>query len=500
MKDTKLQMLTTQFEELKMSEDDSFDSFYGKMNKVVIGKFNLGEKSEDLKIVRKILRSLPESFRAKVTVIEESKDLADIKVQELIGSLQTYELSLPSQRKSKSLALKTINERVEAHDSSNEDEVEKDVVYIVKNFQKFLKFKKNGKFAEKGKFPSFGKEKKDFKWKDGNESQSSQGIACFECNKHGYLKKKCPNYLRGKGKVYATTLSDSDSTNSDSDESCDGEGNFSAFMTIVHMESFDDLSVLVEELGEHTELESMGIVKESDDEEDERTMGLQETYNSLIEKTGEYAKVANAAIKEMKRAEQDNMSLLVQYKDTKCEVETLNGELTEAYLKIKFLESEVVQANAKVERVSSKKLDDVLAHQKPFFDKSGLGYTRKSILSVKVSKDMKFVNAKEQMVEITTVEKVKAEKKRNVTNQQVLIKPCNQSVVKPEAKGKSLPKSQRGLRTKHFCHHCGLQGHTRLNCHKLRVLKNSSAQKSRGSRHGKGNWTTEESKGQEGDP
>ena len=82
--------------------------------------------------------------------------------------------------------------------------------------------------------------------------------------------------MRGKGKVYATTLSDTDSSNSDSDsnESCDGEGNFIAFITISLMESSDDLSVLVEELGEHTELESMGIVEESDDEEDERTMGL----------------------------------------------------------------------------------------------------------------------------------------------------------------------------------------------------------------------------------
>ena len=87
VKDTKLQMLTTCFEELKMSEDESFDSFYGKLNEVVIGKFNLGEKTDDSKIVRKILQSLPESFRAKVIVIEESKDVDDIKVQELIGSL-----------------------------------------------------------------------------------------------------------------------------------------------------------------------------------------------------------------------------------------------------------------------------------------------------------------------------------------------------------------------------------------------------------------------------
>ena len=87
VKDTKLQMLTTRFKELKMSEDKSFDSFYGKLIEVVIRKFNLGEKTEDSKIMKKILQSLPESFRAMVIAIEESKDLDEIKIQELIGSL-----------------------------------------------------------------------------------------------------------------------------------------------------------------------------------------------------------------------------------------------------------------------------------------------------------------------------------------------------------------------------------------------------------------------------
>ena len=167
-----------------------------------------------------------------------------------------------------------INERVEAHDTSNEDVIDKDVAYLVKNFRKFLKFKNSGKFAEKGKFPSFGKDKNDFKRRDGKESQPTQEITYFECNGHGHVKKECPNYLRMKVKAYATTFSDSDSSNSDLEESCDGEGNYSAFMTIAHVESMDDLSKLVEELGEHSDEESMGIVEESDAEEDESTAGL----------------------------------------------------------------------------------------------------------------------------------------------------------------------------------------------------------------------------------
>ena len=77
-----------------------------------------------------------------MTTIEESKDLDEIKVQELINSLQTYELTLPSQRKNKSLALKMINERFEAQDFSEEDDIEKEVAFLAKNFCKFLKSKR----------------------------------------------------------------------------------------------------------------------------------------------------------------------------------------------------------------------------------------------------------------------------------------------------------------------------------------------------------------------
>ena len=276
-----------------MSEDESFDSFYGKLNEVLIGKFNLGEKIEDSKIVRKILRSLPESFCAKVIAIEESKNLDEIKI--------TYELSLPSQKKSKSLALETINERLEAQDSLDKDEVEKDVAYLAKNFYKFLKFKRDGKSFKKGKFSNFKKDKKYFKKKDSKDSSPSQMVTCFECKGHRHVKKECPTYLKAKGKVFATTLSDSNGSNSDLEESCNREGNYSAFMAIAPVDSLEDLSLLVEELGEHTEVESMGIGEESDDK-DEGTKELQESYNSLLEKTREYARVAKVAIRKMKKA------------------------------------------------------------------------------------------------------------------------------------------------------------------------------------------------------
>ena len=117
---------------------------------IVIAKLNLREKIEDAKVVKKILRSLLESFHAKVTAIEESKDLDEIKIQELIGSLQTYELGLPSYKSSKLLALKTINKRMD--DSFEEDDVEKEVAFLAKNFQKFLKMKTVGSRSAKESF------------------------------------------------------------------------------------------------------------------------------------------------------------------------------------------------------------------------------------------------------------------------------------------------------------------------------------------------------------
>ena len=303
VKDTKLQISTTQFKEVKMSDDESFDSFYGRLNEIVIAKLNIGEKIEDAKVARKVLRSLPESFRDKVIAIKESKDLDEIKIQELVGSLQTYELGLPSPKSSKSLALKTINERT--GDSLDEDNVEKEVAYLTKNFREFLKIKNKGESFGKGKFSSSKSDKKVFKKKDAKDSSSSQGIVCYECNGHEHLNKDCSNYLKGKGKVLTTTLSDSESSNSNSKGECDGDGNHSTFMAITSVDSKDELSDLVEELGVHPEGEEVEVSNDKDVYLNEGNKNLQEVCNVLLEDCGKYARVAKSVVKKMKKTEEE---------------------------------------------------------------------------------------------------------------------------------------------------------------------------------------------------
>jgi len=107
----------------------------------------------------------------------------------------------------------------------------------------------------------------------------------------------------------------------------------------------------------------------------------------------------------------------------------------------------VIQANAKVERIIIKKLDNVLSSQKAFSDKAGLGYTGDGSSSEELRREMKFVSAK--VVEKPKLETPIVEKKA--------------IVAKSKAKGKSLPKNQRDSQVKHFCHHCGIRGHTRPN-------------------------------------
>ena len=127
------------FEEINMEEDESFDEFYAKLKNIMNSAFNLGETIPEPRIVRKVLRSLLERFHVKVSAIEESKDIDQIPLTELVGNLQTYELGLTrigKSSKSKSIALKAKSSDT---DKSLDDEDSKMKSYITRQFKKFMK-------------------------------------------------------------------------------------------------------------------------------------------------------------------------------------------------------------------------------------------------------------------------------------------------------------------------------------------------------------------------
>ena len=140
VKDSKLQRLTTSFEEIKMKEDKSFDEFYSKLKDIVNSAFNLRETIPEPKVVRKVLRSPPKRFHTKITAIEESKDVDKIPLTELVVNLQTYELGLTKigkSSKSKSMALKAKSNDT---DESSDDEGSRMKSYIMRQVKKFMKY------------------------------------------------------------------------------------------------------------------------------------------------------------------------------------------------------------------------------------------------------------------------------------------------------------------------------------------------------------------------
>ena len=230
-----------------MSDDESFDEFYAKLNDIVNSAYNLGEIYDQPKIVRKILRSLTENFRPKVTAITESKDVDSIPVDELVGSFQSYELDLPKTSKSKLMALKSVDD-VDISGFDNEPSAI-EIAYLAKNFRNFLR-NNNRRVRDKNNVESRNFRRNDPtnvnntekpKKKVGQSSNNSMDQQFFGCQGYGHVKSKCPTFLRSKGKAMAVTFSDDEV--SDNESSSDEDGNFIAFITTVVV----DENVVIEE-------------------------------------------------------------------------------------------------------------------------------------------------------------------------------------------------------------------------------------------------------------
>jgi len=194
VKSAKLQMLISRFEEIKMLEEESFGEFYSKMSDLRNSMVSLGKPISDVKLIRKILRSLPKRFRIKVTTIEESKDLEEMKIEELVGSLQTYELSLPPVKKLKTISVKASKKKVETSSEDDSEDEEKVVAMLDKNFRRLMK---DDRFKKKF-FKRVKKSPREVEHEE-EDKKGPRGPRCFECSGFGHILADCGNFKKGKG-------------------------------------------------------------------------------------------------------------------------------------------------------------------------------------------------------------------------------------------------------------------------------------------------------------
>ncbi|CAM8883190.1 unnamed protein product [Rhodiola kirilowii] len=137
VKQSRIQMLTSRFEELKMHEDETIKDFNTRVCDLVNEASTLGEALPKEKVVRKILRSLPKRFAMKVTIIKEANNVKTMGWKELIDNLCTYELqhlTVPAPK------VKFVGLKAETVvDDESTDGVSEELALLTKNFNKMLK-------------------------------------------------------------------------------------------------------------------------------------------------------------------------------------------------------------------------------------------------------------------------------------------------------------------------------------------------------------------------
>ncbi|GAV58877.1 DUF4219 domain-containing protein/UBN2 domain-containing protein [Cephalotus follicularis] len=94
VKYSRIDMLTHEYELFEIRHYESTNYMFDRFSNIINSLNCLGKSFSNNELVRKIIRSLPKSWQDKVTAIEEAKDLTKLKLEDLLGSLLTYELAM----------------------------------------------------------------------------------------------------------------------------------------------------------------------------------------------------------------------------------------------------------------------------------------------------------------------------------------------------------------------------------------------------------------------
>ncbi|GJR28390.1 retrovirus-related pol polyprotein from transposon TNT 1-94 [Tanacetum coccineum] len=219
VKDNKIDLLVQQYEPFAISEDESIYSAFSRFNTIITSLKALNEGYSSKNYVRKFLCALHPKWRAKVTVIEESKDLTSLSLDELIGNLKVHEMIIKKdseivkakgERKSFALKAKKESSDKECSTSRSEDE---EYAMTVRDFKKF--FKRRGRFVRQPR-----NDKKTYQ-RSRDDKNGKSNRECFRCGNPNHLIRECLKPPKDKNQRAFVEGSWSDSSEEDDEKDTD---------------------------------------------------------------------------------------------------------------------------------------------------------------------------------------------------------------------------------------------------------------------------------------
>ncbi|CAM8925826.1 unnamed protein product [Rhodiola kirilowii] len=273
VRNSRMQAVTTRFEEMKMKESETITEYNTRVLELSNEASALGKPIDEERLASKVLRSLPPRFAMKVTAIEEMHDITTLKLDELMGSLRTYEINHDFHTgEEKGIALKAdITE-----DKLDSGCTTEQLAMMAQNFGRMVR-KINRHGPKQGQSSSTGYRN----WKssrprstDSRQDLSDKGkeeIQCHECKGFGHIASQCANTFMKK-KAMVASFSDSES-----DEEKGETTNFVAFVT-----TLDECSSTSETVP--PQLALPGEDPSDSDNEELTHDSLAQTYKDLYEK------------------------------------------------------------------------------------------------------------------------------------------------------------------------------------------------------------------------
>ena len=454
-KTVKLQRLTTRFELLRMDESETFTEFYGHLSEILNESYALGEPISDSKVVRKILRSLPSRFKGKVCAIEESKDIDNLPLDELVGNLQTHEDGFESAKKT-NLAYNTFEERGDQGEPAEVPTAEKnELSLLTQQFKKYMRYKKK-KFERKGKEYS-SKPHDDIKpyKKTGRFDKEDQDeVQCFKCQGFGHLANVCPSKkpvkrIQAMKATLDDTSSDSESSNSDNENS-----ELNAFIATLN-ETEETVESENSEDEDDDVLEDDFISKERFSKVLENSKALYEENKVLLDKVLDLQEKISEYVRVEKDFKKEISDLKKEIGNRKAHEKVLDGEVSKRYFESKSYKKDL---EAKIKEIESvrKELDSTkagLSSTLTLLKKFEVGSSKLStILNIgQLSGDRSGLGYKPHLMN---------DQKQASTE---FVKATEDSETQPQNVGKPLNESKK---TNKFCicSYCGFRGHERKEC------------------------------------